>query len=407
MTVQKISRSLLAAFLMASASDASAQLFRASLPPVAEGGFYAIHTRPDITALCRPQLQDIRVQDGESGHFVPYVIRSGRSLYHDVTFRRFPIEKNTTDSGVTIVDIGNVPDSTVSGLSVAIRNNTAERYASLSGSDDGKRWFVIDEHIRLKSTGNSAAGSFVLSISFPPSRYRFFRMKIENGVYDPLNIDSVGQFLVTDTETAILRTYNALPQLSQVDSNRQSFVEVEYAKPVVADEVWLTFSGPHFFRRSATMRVQSGPADSAWRYAAPLRFEVVSDSEIVLKMARQKVYAAHITIDNADNPPLSLVSAGTSQQVMEIVAWLERDRQYYLTLDPSGKPPRYDLELFRDSIPASLPVLSIGNVSMLPTPQHVESRKPSHRWWIWVALVAGVVLMGSLAYRMLKDHDKR
>ncbi len=91
-----------------------------------------------------------------------------------------------------------------------------------------------------------------------------------------------------------------------------------------------------------------------------------------------------------------------------LVAWLKKDEPYKLKFgDEKIGQPDYDLTFFKDSIPDQLPVLKFSNISTIeearaePSPTFFTTK-----YFIWVAIVAVIAVLGFFSIRLIKDVQK-
>ncbi|HMI79476.1 MAG TPA: hypothetical protein VK484_11835, partial [Ferruginibacter sp.] len=104
----------------------------------------------------------------------------------DMSFSR------TEKAGSTGLVIEN-RDSIISNIGLVIRNTAAERFCTLSGSDDRNSWFIINDSILINPIPEEKGAMSKFRIDFPPSSYKFFKVLIHNNNKDPFDIKGVIQ----------------------------------------------------------------------------------------------------------------------------------------------------------------------------------------------------------------------
>ena len=105
---------------------------------------------------------------------------------------RFPIlYKRLEADKQTHIVAENVLGAPINHLALTIKNTEASRQISISGSDDLKQWFVIQENINLKNLYASDADSVLQEITFPNSHYRYFKIIVLGKEILPFNLTGI------------------------------------------------------------------------------------------------------------------------------------------------------------------------------------------------------------------------
>ncbi|MES2701923.1 MAG: hypothetical protein V4649_04745 [Bacteroidota bacterium] len=397
---------LLLPCLLATRAFAQAQQYKVKAPleQVTTGGFYAIDITPEMTAHAKADLADLRIADS-AGSFVPYIVRKRRQPQtQGGTFTEFPVYRNTTDSSYTIVELENTLRENIAGISLVLQNTAVERYTTVSGSDDKARWYIIDDKILFHRSYNNTNGTYLQTINFPVSAYRYFRLKIYNEHTDPLHIVKAGHY-ATVTATAAQPEFesNPAPVVTQKDSSGISYITIQNAAPYLTNRFTLNITGAKYYQRNATVYIQAYEHDSVGLQYPVVQFTLTSARPAVVDVPAQKAYAIRILIENKDDPPLTITAATTQQEKQQMVAWLEPGNAYSLLAgNPSASTPQYDLSHFRDSIPMLLPVVNAGPFTAVAHTVSTATKAKGNSW-LWSAIVIAVLLLGALTYGLMRD----
>ena len=88
-----------------------------------------------------------------------------------------------------------------------------------------------------------------------------------------------------------------------------------------------------------------------------------------------------------------------------LVAWLKRNGSYALRFGSERMPaPAYDLELFRDSIPVALSVVTPGEVHLIrPAALPEQPTVFTTKLFIWIALAVVLVALGIMSVKMIRE----
>lgn len=375
---------------------------KAVVEPVPSTGFYQISVTPELTSAAKADLSDLRIVDDKQRQ-VPYLLRPALVPLSQSTFAEYPVLGIKTDTARTVVELAVQGSGGTNRVSLVMGNTAVERYTSLSGSNDGRQWFIIDDRILLRSTGADGTGSFVQTVHFPLSRYSFLKLVIYNGATDPLNILKAGVYTGVDGQEPVQWITNPRLSWQQKDSSdRHSYVLIRQNAPYLVDKVMLQVSGPKFYSRRVRLYEMSQKGTRKL-----LADELISSAEeSSLAVNSIKAASLMLQIENGDNPPLALTDVLTQQVAKYMVVLLEKGKSYHLLAgNPDAARPQYDLVQFRDSIPAHLTTLAFGAL------EHAVTDVRTTPWleknfWLWPAIVVMIIAMGLLTYKLLADMKK-
>jgi hypothetical protein len=377
--------------------------WRASVAPVSESGFYALPVSADVAASAGLGLYDVRITDSATGKQVPYIVRRAGAKALAPEFTEFPIIANNTDSQYTVIDVQNPTATGVSDIWVVLRNTAVERFAAVSGSDDGKNWYIIDDYVLFQRSYTLTAGSYSQSIHFPQATYRYYRLRINNQKTDRLNVVKVGRYSTETSAPQPEYVPNTATQFLQKDSsNGRSYISITNSAPCVVNRLELIVNGPRFFKRSVNVYVSSKVQDTE-RYLYQVASYELSQLSAVLNIPECKAGYLLLEITNNDDPPLVVTKVSTYAIAQQLVAWLDKGKAYHIyTGNDTLAPPVYDLSQFRDSIPALLPIAAINQlVRIEPATLPIATKTSSQ--WIWITIIVLAILMSVLSFRLMKE----
>lgn len=393
-------------------SHAQGQGFKmnASLHKVPATGFYQIAVTSELSAYARADNADIRIAARDK-NYVPYIIRNYQE-WPEMMQAHSPLKilTNESDNKQTIVTLEQSTEAWTYGISLMMATTSVERYAQISGSNNNTRWYIIDDHIMLQRADGYSKGSYWQNINFPGNKYKYYKLKIYNAHTDPLNITGAQAFHdSTYIKTKPWGVKNPTPNVTQKDSsNHISYITIRNSLPFFINEVTLDVSGPRFYDRHASIFVLPGDKDSSCIDYSVASGTITSGKPAVFTLPGQKAQAILIEIDNRDDSPLKITGASTQQQNQYLVVWLEKDKQYTLLAgDEQATAPQYDLSKFNDSIPAQLPTIGFGALSTVQIEATLATpKKGIDGKWLWPVIVAFVIILSLLTYKLMKDAKK-
>ena len=387
----------------------TAQSFRyqALMDTVRQTGFYSIPITPDLSAHMQTDFRDVRIWDTK-GKQVPYVIRSRKPKWQGSLFKPFPVVENRLDdSGRSVIVVQKNISPAISGLSLIIRNAAVSRYAALSGSNDGKKWFIISEQLLINDSYETLADSSIQSIAFPPSAYSYYRLIINNQKSDPLNIVSIGYYPPVEYKSIDPYIKNKAPQIGQTDSsNGISYIKIVQPNNYPISWLQLKIDGPKYYSRSVAVAVlQTSRKYTSLQELTSFHLSSTADFQTSIPLFKAKAF--YITIENGDNPPLQIQAVETGQEYHEMVAWLEKGKQYKLLMDAENAiAPHYDLQQFNDSIPATVASLAIGKMTPAGDTSTINESTAFPKKYIWLIMIGIVALLSLLTWKLTAEMRK-
>jgi len=401
--MMKLSQKNKALFLWAMLSvvtlAASAQKnfkYQAALPKIDSGGFYKIALQPAFIAKSNAQLTDIRIVNGK-GNFVPYITAGNLPHPDNEKFIVFPEVVSKKDTGSTFI-VESKEKAPVNRLWLKLKSTAVQRTINLSGSDDLQRWFAIEENIPLQQAVLDNDGSYLQSIAFPASNYRYLKLLVNDKNKAPVKFLEAGIF----TEQSVASFYSPISgsQFSKVDSNKTSVVTIRLNNNYLVNRVDLTIAGPKYYKRDVAIY----QIDKQGRQLAG-NAELNSAKKPIL-FINAKTNNLQLEIDNGDNTPLDIKDVTLAQADQSITAYLEAGQSYrLLTGDANSMAQVYDLKFFVDSIQNKVPEINHGEVKYnaafgTPTP-----KAPRHDYTmvIWIVIISALLLLTLLTIKMAKE----
>jgi hypothetical protein len=372
--------------------------YQASLDTVRQAAFYKIMLTPDLVAKCRQGLPDLRISD-QDGRFISYVLKSDLPVLSTDGFREFHILSNQQiKDSTTEAVIANGTSSPLNYLLLVMKNSSAHRTATLSGSDDRRKWYAIREQIELQEAGSDTADHFVQSVAFPSSSYHYFKIILNDKGLLPLHILKAGMY----TRSFTSGMYQDVPDpvIRQKDSSdKHSYITLSYKEPYRIDKLDLGIRGPALYRRHARI-YETGAAQRS------LIFEFTLDPlNTSFRIPPVKTSTLLIDISNEDNAPL-LIQRATSRQLDQfLVAWLQPGLSYRLLAGNARVTvPEYDLKYFVDTVSRNMEEIRAGALQHIDSPKGpVLAAGKDHSALLLWSIIAGVLfLLIFLSVKMLK-----
>ena len=369
--------------------------YKAALNTVPQNGFYNIALTPAMIAKCKPELEDVRIQDS-NGKEVPYILYTESARPDEEAFTEFPLSYSENQSAI----ISNILPNSISKLFLLIKNSEAQRIAALSGSDDATHWLIIKENIVLQNEYTAGSDAFVQSVSFPQSSYKYFRITMPGKSVLPLNIIKAGVYRQSFSGSV----YDSLPSpafLQKDSSDKRSYFYLLFDDAYAIDKLIPRFSDEKYDKRSVAL------------YDKNISNTVITED--TLSSARgagiefhEKTNRILLVIDNKNSAPLTLTGVAAFGLHTSVTAYLEKGKNYALYMgDSSVLAPAYDLQYFSDSIGSNIHSLAAKKLETLKAPAMAEEENKGSKWLVWSSIIAVLLLFVYFSFRLIKDNKNK
>jgi hypothetical protein len=384
--------------------------FYAPLDSIKTPGFYNIAITPELSAHLKTDYSDLRIVN-DSGKWVPHILhaptpdKSDATLYMDLRLMK---KESTKASTIIEVAAGNEP---MNNIILVMRNTAAERFCTLSGSDDGKNWFVINDSIIIKPEPDPKETENSFTINFPLNNYSFFRIVIFNNNKDPFDIkDVMHRITASSIDNSSTRTVlNPSCTITQKDSGKISYIKITQQQSFHFDKINIKLSGVKYFSRKVDLYIP-GFGNHSFNDPGQLwqSFTISNNSTLETKLETSNAPVFYLLIYNEDNLPLKVTEVSTVADYRYVTAYLEKEVHYKLIMDnSSASPPNYDLANVNTKISDSIPFISFGKIiAVQQTPVTVEKIK-NNKWILWMAIIAVLFILLLFTRKMVKEVDKR
>ena len=384
--------------------------FYSQLDTVKKSGFYNIELGPAIHAQLKPDYSDVRIVN-ESGKWVPHVLHNGwventnHLLDFDLKFTKTEIQ------GMSTTIIVENESGIISNIGLSITNTDAERFCTLSGSNDQQNWFVINDSILIKPAPSAEKTINTFTINFPPSDYRFYKITINNKNKDPFLIKGITGSSAAYAQLPFYgrkKIENPAVNIIQKDSGKISYIKITQQQSFHVDKISLELSGVKYFNRNASLFFPDGEDHS---FIKPGRFiqtiTISNNNTLEYNIALTKSSVFYLLINNEDNLPLKVNKAITYCSNHYLTTYLDSGTNYRLLLNnESAVPPKYDLTNLVNK-KDSFPLLVAGTPVQMPANNVTKSKTDDNKWLLWASIAAALLILIFFTGKMLREVDKR
>lgn len=384
--------------------------FYSLLDSVKTSGFYNIEITPALSAHLKTDYSDLRIVN-DSGKWVPHVLHfPEREINYDVLAMNLKFAKIDNSIVSTTLIVENEKDI-ISNLGLIIKNTAAERFCSLSGSDDKINWFVINDSILVNPVPNERTTTNIFRINFPYSSYQFFKIIIYNSNKNPFDIKGVVQFT---TATAIVHPQyklieNTEASILQKDSGKISYIKITQQQPFHFDNISVKLSGSKYFYRNVDLYI---PFSSNHSFSNPGQLlqslSISNNSTLQFKVSQSNAKVFYLLLYNEDNLPLTVNGIKTFNSYRFITSYLEKGNNYKLLLDNSSAIlPEYDLNKLNTKISDSIPFLNTDKIIAAQENNIIAAPAKNNNWILWASITAALLILLLFTKKMIMEVDKR
>jgi hypothetical protein len=376
-----------------------------NVPAVDSSGFYKIQLTPQINSKLRSGFPDIRLFD-DLNKEVPCILRDDKALNNSAEFKEYEIaDKTFLKDSLSRIIIKNTRKESISNISLLIRNAEVHKELKLSGSDDGKQWFVVKEYASISSISNEKETAELKLLDFPLTNYTYYKIEINDKNSAPLDIVKAGYYDIITTKGAYTGVKTSMT-VSDSTKQKRTWVHVKFEERNYIDEFEFKIVGPKYFLRKAYLYTGRDDKSGNVNKESSDRFLLDSKSPLLFPTAlfTNEVW---FEIINEDDAPLKISGIKCLQLNHYLVAGLEKGKQYELHFSDSlASAPSYDLKYFPSVIPPDMKVLIPGTISLLTSPAKAEIAPKNifaDKRFIWIVLIVVISLLGFVTYRMMTD----
>jgi hypothetical protein len=380
--------------------------YKAAINPVKESGLYNIVLTPAISAHLKIDYSDLRIVN-DAGKWVPHLLQTSNcEKSNETVLWTLPFSKIEDVANNTSLIITN-KNGSISNLFLQMKNTTAERYCILTGSDDGKNWFIINDSILINPSIMDDKNSTGFNISFPKSNYVFYRILINNKGKATFNILGVQTTAPAINSFLHAAQENPPPAIFQQDSSQYSFVKVTNVAAYHFSEIQLNISAAKYFYRRVSLYIPSAANHSFSNPGLLLHSFIISNkSTLQYKIPITNAPVFYLIISNEDNLPLKIESLKTFNSCQTVTAYLEKENQYELMMgNAAATTPSYDLQQININTVTSIPEASISNIVAINQPL-VNTAKNDTKWLIWMAILIAGLVLSFFTYKLVMDINK-
>ena len=386
-----------------------AQEYQGKIHGIKQNGFHLIEISPELRSVSQNNLNHIRILDSKKSQ-VPYVFFRENSNEH--LFQNFPIISNEAiENELTNVVVSNDKQQKINELVLKIANTDGSKKVSISGSDDGKKWFGLINNQIIENLNDANDDFIERSFKLPLNNYKFIKFAFVDKKSLPLNILQAGIYLDTFKPKNVVSLKNVSQKILSDKRNKQTKIEISFKEPQSIDGIKFLIDSDDFYMRKATIYVEQKREEKRNEIVYNeeiISFYINSNKSNVFDIPNIFVKNISIVIDNSDNPELKFSTIELFQNEENLLANLKANEVYSILVDNSLQVPTYDLEFAEIDYSKVYPKISVFDLEKISNKTKVEETK---NFWqtstfMWICIVLAVFILGYFSLSMIKDLGK-
>ena len=371
--------------------------YRAGIQRVDSSGVYRIEISPDLIAKSKEDLSDIRIADN-TNRFIAYALSNKILLNYQEHYIVFPeVTTSQITDTITTYIAENKDLLAINKLWIKLKKTEVNRTVNLTGSDNLKDWFAIDENILLESAGQSSGTDYEQILNFPNSNYRYFQIQVNGKNKTPVKILQAG----INTAGINQPVFTALPggEFLKKDSGKISHLSIKFDQPYQINKIHLAITSPKYYNRRVIIY------DIEENEANQLMDTTINSGGSQNLLLSAKTRQLRIDIFNLDDNDLTVKSVTAFQLKEYLVSYLEKGKAYQIyTGNASLNKPSYDLS-FLNNI-AFNQLAGVSQLAVDKNSSYLISGKlvvKDHTLLLWSSIIIALILLSILTLKMVKE----
>lgn len=279
---------------------------------------------------------------------------------------------------------------------------------NFEGSNDQNEWFSIVEDYRLVAIKNKLTDYKFTDISFPATRYKFYRLQIKNPETKPMLKSSFLQ--LKKITKGIYNDFPVKNLTSKEDKkNKKTIIDFNLEQPVPVSFIEINVENDYDYYRNITVQylADSTKTEKEWKYNyRNLSSSILNSIEPnVIKFRSKIVQKIRLVIDNQDNQPLTINQVLVKGYKHHLIARFSEPANYFLAFgNPKAKKPNYDIDNFTNNIPSLLDELKLGPIEKIDkTPLPKQEPLFKNKLWLYGIMGVIILLLGWFSLKMIQS----
>ena len=282
---------------------------------------------------------------------------------------------------------------------------------NFEGSNDQNEWFSIVEDYRLVAIKNKMTDYKFIDISFPATRYKYYRLQIKDAKTKP-NLKS--SFLQLKKITKGIYNDFLIKNLTSEEDkkNKTTIIDFNLKQPIPVSFLEINVKNDYDYYRNITVQYLSDSlkTEKGWKYNyRNLSSSILNSIEPnVIKFRSKIVQNIRLIIDNQDNQPLTINQVSVKGYKHHLITRISEPANYFLAFgNPNAKKPNYDINNFTNKIPSLLEEIELGTIEKIDkTPLPKQEPLFKNKLWLYGIMGLIILLLGWFSLKMIQSDNQ-
>lgn len=370
--------------------------------------WHSINLPDDIYSKVSNNLHDIRIfgytNNGDTIE-APYLIKvkADKIKVNEIVFKTINTTRNEKGYYYTF----EVPtNESINQIKLDFFQKNFDWSIKLEGSQNQQEWFTITDDYRILSIYNELTDYQFTKLSFPDSKYRYFRLLIKSK--EEPNLKLVKIFL-NNFEEGKYKTYPVTNINIQDEKQAKSTeINIDLSIPVSVCQLNISIKDTFDFYRPLTIQylLDSIKTEKGWIY----NYTTLTNGTLNSLETNKFSFDSRITkklkiiIHNGDNQPLKIDDVEVKGYNYELLARFTETASYFLVYGNSNDDkPNYDIEKFTKNIPETVTPIILG-VEQEINSKEITEKDPlfKNKNWLCAIMTIIIVLLGWFTLKMIR-----
>lgn len=408
--IQPLMKNKFALLLILIAFQGFAQNYTGTLSKVNQDGLQLILLNPEVRSATNSNTNFFRILDANKNE-VPFVNFKPKNE-NKLDFIELPIvSKQILNDSLTSIKIENKSERSLNSLVVIIANTSVVKNYNVSGSNDGENWFGLVQNQQLTNLNSEKEKQVEKTISFPLNNYSFLRIDFYDKKSLPINLMKVGFYQSEINYVNQLELEDFTQKVNLNKEKKKTQINIQFQSPQVISKINFDIRSDLYFRNARILVNKSRKikkrTENYQEEIASFVLNSKTNNQFSLNDFFEKEFI--IEIDNQDNQPLEINKISFFQSPEYVLTNLKTTTNYTVVIDSTLSKPNYDLQNFEFGNSKDLKVLTIENLKKATQvkAQSQEQKFWQTKWFLWICIIVGGLVVGYFAFGLLKDMKEK
>lgn len=358
-----------------------------------------------LYAHIKPTYADIRIigiTDKNDTIEAPYLLEQNKNISTttNVEFNQINTVKNAKGSYFTF----EIPSQkTINQLYLNFKTKNYNRKVWLEGSNNQNEWFTILADYRIVSINNAFTNYEFSTLKFPSANYTYYRLFIPVEQNIELLSASLKEEVVAKGNNVAFNFTQTIKEdketkTTQLDINLTQLSPVSSITVAVSDTI-------DFYRKIEISTISDSiKTEKGWKYNYKTLFigTISSLENNQFNFESTITKQIKLTITNNDNMPLSIQNIKVDGYTHTLKARFTAPATYFLLYgNSSAQLPNYDINYFKENIPTTLSLLTLGETTAIQKDNKPTSALFENQAYLWGIMGLIILIIGWFSLKMI------